>query len=124
MGNNSTLIDQKDTSHLFKQGFFDENVQALKVDSKEEYAFLVNENRYDGEINSVERATDFLSKKYLIEPLQKTIELKQRPNLQEDSENRVAIFEPENTWSNKEAVGLLAFAVFILILLVLLAFNK
>jgi hypothetical protein len=71
LGNNSILIDQKETSHLFKQGFFDENVLALKVDSKDEYAFLVNENRYDGEINSVERATDFLSSVYLrnkIEP--------------------------------------------------------
>lgn len=44
LGNNSILIDQKEASHLFKQGFFDENVLALKVDSKEEYAFLVNEN--------------------------------------------------------------------------------
>lgn len=59
LGNNSILIDQKEASHLFKQGFFDENVLALKVDSKEEYAFLVNENRYDGEIDSVEKAADF-----------------------------------------------------------------
>ena len=30
--------------------FLDENILALKVDSKEEYAFLVNENKYVGEL--------------------------------------------------------------------------
>lgn len=73
LGNNSILIDQKDTSHLFKQGFFDENVLVLKVGSKEEYAFLVNENRYNGEINSMERATDFLRVKYLNAPPQQLL---------------------------------------------------
>jgi hypothetical protein len=28
-GNNSLLIDRKDDSYLFKQGFFDENILAL-----------------------------------------------------------------------------------------------
>ena len=67
LGNNSLLIDRKDESYLFKHGFFDENILALKVDSKEEYAFLINENNYIGEINSIERVIDFLTKKY-IEP--------------------------------------------------------
>ena len=42
LGNNSLLIDKKDKSYLFKHGFFDENVLALKIDGREEYAFLVN----------------------------------------------------------------------------------
>jgi hypothetical protein len=33
LGNNSLLIDRKDESYLFKHGFFDENILALKVDS-------------------------------------------------------------------------------------------
>jgi hypothetical protein len=66
IGNRSLLIDRKDESYLFKHGFFDENVLALKVDSKEEYAFLVNENKFDGEVNSVERVLDFLQTKYLL----------------------------------------------------------
>ena len=40
---------------------------ALKIDGKEEYAILVNENRFDGELNSRERVLQFLSNRYLIE---------------------------------------------------------
>lgn len=67
LGNNSLLIDKNDESYLFKHGFFDENILALKVDSKDEYAFLINENKYEGELNSMNRVIDFLVKKY-IEP--------------------------------------------------------
>ena len=67
LGNNSLLIDKKDESFLFKHGFFDENVLALKIDSKDEYAFLINETKYEGELNSIEKVLDFLNQKY-IEP--------------------------------------------------------
>ena len=53
LGNKSILIDKISESYLFKHGFFDENVLALKVDSSEEYAVFVNENRYQGELNSI-----------------------------------------------------------------------
>lgn len=65
LGNKSLLIDKKNDSYLFKHGFFDDNILALKVDSSEEYAVFVNENKYDGELNSMERVIDFLSRKYL-----------------------------------------------------------
>jgi hypothetical protein len=65
LGNNSLLIDRQDESFLFKHGFFDENVMALKIDGKEEYALLVNENRFDGELNSKEKVLEFLSNRYL-----------------------------------------------------------
>ena len=78
LGNNSLLIDRKidrkDESYLFKHGFLDENILALKVDSKDEYAFLINENKYDGELNSIERIIDFLTKKYLEPQIRKDIE--------------------------------------------------
>lgn len=67
LGNNSLLIDKKDESILFKHGFFDENILALKIDNQEEYAFLINENKYEGELNSVEKVIEFLTIKY-IEP--------------------------------------------------------
>jgi hypothetical protein len=73
LGNNSLLIDKRDESYLFKHGFFDENILALKVDSKDEYAFLINENKYDGELNSVERVIDFLTRKYIEPQLRKDI---------------------------------------------------
>jgi hypothetical protein len=73
LGNNSLLIDKKDESYLFKHGFFDENILALKVDSKDEYAFLINENKYDGELNSLEKVIDFLTRKYIEPQLRKNI---------------------------------------------------
>lgn len=74
LGNNSLLIDKKDESYLFRHGFFDENILALKVDSKDEYAFLINENKYDGELNSIDRIIDFLTKKYIEPQTRKSIE--------------------------------------------------
>lgn len=123
LGNNSILIDQKDTSHLFKQGFFDENVLALKVDSKEEYAFLVNENRYNGEINSVEKATDFLNQRYLIETKQKTIELKSTGEHRKNSTQEVPVFEPPREWTESEKSTFVIVLVLIIFALLLLIFN-
>ena len=76
LGNNSLLIDKKDKSFLFKHGFFDENILALKIDGRNEYAFLINENKYNGELNSISRVLDFLNRKYLDPTIKK--ELKSR----------------------------------------------
>jgi hypothetical protein len=65
LGNKSLLIDIGSTSYLFKNGFFDENVLALKVDGSDRYALFVNENHYNGELNSLDKVVDFLSIKYL-----------------------------------------------------------
>ena len=65
LGNNTLLIDLKDESYLFRHGFFDENILALKIDGKNEYAFLVNETRYDRELNSPDLIIGFLEKKYI-----------------------------------------------------------
>lgn len=72
LGNNSLLIDLKEQSYLFRHGFFDENVLALKLDSKEEYAFLVNENKYDRELNSSKSVTEFLNRNYINLPIDVT----------------------------------------------------
>jgi hypothetical protein len=68
LDHNSLLIDKKDESYLFKQGFFDENVLALKIDGTEEYAFLVNETKYDKELNSLDALEEFLDQKYFVQP--------------------------------------------------------
>lgn len=65
LGNNSLLIERKEGSYLFKHGFLDSNILALKVDGKDEYAFLVNENNYDGDLNNFDKVLNFLEKKYL-----------------------------------------------------------
>lgn len=74
LGNNSLLIDRKDESYLFKHGFLDENILALKIDTKEEYAFLLNENNSTVELNNATDIVNFLTKKYL-KPECKSIEL-------------------------------------------------
>lgn len=65
LGNKSLLIDRSTESYLFKHGFFDENILALKVDSSDEYAVFVNENKYDGDLNSISKVFDFLEEKYI-----------------------------------------------------------
>lgn len=65
LGNNSLLIERKNDSFLFRHGFFDSNILALKVDGSEEYVFLVNENKYGGDLNQIDKVLYFLEKKYL-----------------------------------------------------------
>lgn len=68
LGQNTILIDLKEQSYLFRHGFFDENILALKVDSKEEYAVLINESKYQGELNSITAVINFLKQNYNITP--------------------------------------------------------
>jgi|SRR5690554_2225375 len=65
LGNNSLLIERKDVSYLFRHGFFDSNILALKVDGKNEYTFLINENNYNNDLNSIDKVLNFLETKYL-----------------------------------------------------------
>ncbi len=98
LGNNSLLIDKKDKSYLFKHGFFDENILALKIDGRNEYAFLVNENKYDGELNSFNRVIDFLSRNYLNPAIQKTIEAKyeiEKPKANQKTTEQIKIEQKE-----------------------------
>lgn len=65
LGNQSLLIETKTDTLLFKHGFFDENVIALKLDSNDRYAFFINETKYGSELNSFNDIVKFLSEKYL-----------------------------------------------------------
>lgn len=65
LGNNSLLIDRSDGSYLFKHGFIDNYVLALKVDGKEEYALLVNEQKFDNHLNSLPSVLKFLNDTYV-----------------------------------------------------------
>ena len=76
LGNKSILIDKSSDSYLFKHGFFDENILALKVDSSEEYAVFVNENKYEGDLNSIDKVYEFLTQKYLNTNIPYNIETK------------------------------------------------
>lgn len=65
LDNNSILLERDGESFLFRHGFFDESVLALKVDGKNEFAFLINENRYGGDLNSIDKVLGYLETKYL-----------------------------------------------------------
>ncbi|RYM32900.1 WG repeat-containing protein [Brumimicrobium glaciale] len=86
LGNNSLLIERKDESYLFRHGFFDANILALKVDGKDEFAFLINENNYGGDLNSIEKILDFLERKYLKMIPQNQIELLNNHNKSTETE--------------------------------------
>ncbi len=63
--NQSLKLKLKSGGYLLKHGFFDENVIALKLDSTDTYAFLVNETKYEKELNTIEDIIEFLKKTYL-----------------------------------------------------------
>lgn len=65
LGNNSILIDRESGSFLFKHGFIDDYILALKIDGKDEYALMVNEIKFEEKINSIVKILEFLEKKYL-----------------------------------------------------------
>lgn len=75
LGNNSILIDKNDESFLFKHGFFDNNVLALKRDNSIGYTLFANENKFNGELNSTQKVIEFLAIEYLIESERNLIEL-------------------------------------------------
>jgi hypothetical protein len=64
LGYNTLIIDIHSESYLFKQGFFDSNILILKIDSKNDYVFLVNEILFDNEINSIDGIISLLNKYY------------------------------------------------------------
>lgn len=74
---------------MFKHGFFDENILALKIDSKDEYAFLVNETKFDRELNSSIKVVEFLSKKYI------------EPNIKRSIQNSIGLMLSSSPESNR-----------------------
>ncbi len=51
--------------YLLKNGFLDESIMALKLDSGNQYTFFVNETNYDKDLNSFEDIIAFLTLRYL-----------------------------------------------------------
>lgn|GEM_PF-1170207 len=64
LGNNSLLIDQGEDSFLFNHGFLNERVMALKVDGKNEYAILLNEQKIQKQISSLKDIYELLEDDY------------------------------------------------------------
>lgn len=79
LGNNSLLIDRSDGSYLFKHGFIDNYVLALKVDGKEEYALLVNEQKFDNQLNSLPSVLKFLNDTYIDQKRNEVLTIQKTP---------------------------------------------
>jgi hypothetical protein len=95
IGNNSLLIDIKNNCYLFKQGFFDKNILALKVDGEESYAFLVNETLSSEELNSIEKINSFLNNKYIESIKTKRTSLKKGESKALGTPTEIATYEIE-----------------------------
>ncbi|WP_181308859.1 hypothetical protein [Rufibacter sp. XAAS-G3-1] len=70
LSHNSIIIERQEESYLFKHGFLDESVLALKVDGLNEYAVFVNETKYGNEINNINDLIKFLEAKYTLKEKQ------------------------------------------------------
>jgi hypothetical protein len=79
LNNNSLIIETNEISLFFKFGFLDSNILALKIDGRNEYAFLVNETIYDHDFNKIQQIFNYLSEEYLIddyiEPINETVKI-------------------------------------------------
>lgn len=84
LGNNSLLIDKKEGSYLFKHGFIDDYILALKLDGKEEYALLVNEQKFDATLNSLDSIITFLTNTYSTQRINVSI-----PKQNQSTESRI-----------------------------------
>ncbi len=100
LGSNRILIKRRGESFLFNNGFFNENVLALQVEGRSEYAFLVNETIFNQrQLTSLEQINNYLEIEYV----------KSRPSL-------------ENKEQSKDKVDTLVMVfVWIVIILVLIS---
>jgi hypothetical protein len=88
LGNNSLLIDRKDGSFLFKHGFIDDYVLALKVDGKEEYALLVNEHWFEKQLKSLDKILSFLNERYIEQKERLTITIPNTKTIQNTTDRK------------------------------------
>ncbi|MBK6820261.1 MAG: hypothetical protein IPG85_12000 [Bacteroidetes bacterium] len=117
IGKNSLLLDIDKAAFLYRHGFFDENILALKVDSKEEYAIFVNESRFDRELNSIHAINDFLQEKYFDNSKGQTVELTELSQTEIENDGFSV--------SDKQIKVIIAITIIIvLILLILIRIKK
>jgi hypothetical protein len=63
LGFNKILLRFNDNSFLFQHGFLEDDILALKLDGRNEYAFFINERRSD--LNTLKKIDTHLNRKYL-----------------------------------------------------------
>lgn len=63
LGFNKILLRFNDNSFLFQHGFLEDDILALQLDGRNEYAFFINERRSD--LNTLKKIDTHLNRKYL-----------------------------------------------------------
>lgn len=92
IGKDSIIIDVREESFLFKHGFIDDSILALKLDGTNEYALFINETRFIEFLDSIEKAISFLKENYLVN----------NPNSIKSAYQRLVDIEIENIPSNEQ----------------------
>jgi hypothetical protein len=62
--NQTLVIDTKNESYLMKHGFLDDTILALRLDGSNGYAFFVNQNKSQRELNTIDDINVFLKNRY------------------------------------------------------------
>ncbi|ADV50906.1 hypothetical protein Celal_3651 [Cellulophaga algicola DSM 14237] len=61
----SIIINFKNQPLLFKHGFLDENIMALKIDGTDGFVFFINESKSNYDLNNINSVNQFLYDKYI-----------------------------------------------------------
>jgi hypothetical protein len=77
------VIGKRDDKTLYRHGFFDSNVLALNVDGTDEYAFFINEAKYDEGLKSFDHIVQFLERSYV-----KSLAVTEQPKVLAESLNK------------------------------------
>lgn len=105
LGNESLLIETSGGAYLFKHGFIDNTVLALKVDGKEEYALLVNDDHFNINLNSVDGIIQFLSEKYSLENRYRKLTIPKVNHSQRLSSFSQNMIEPTESFNPKDYIS-------------------
>jgi len=78
LGKNTLLVENNTVKNLYKHGFFDQNLIAIKIRDDENYSFFVNEEEFDHGLNSENKIAKYLYDKYLNNTIKKKVTRRKR----------------------------------------------
>jgi hypothetical protein len=78
LGKNTLLVENNTVKNLYKHGFFDQNLIAIKIRDDENYSFFVNEEKFDHGLNSENKIAKYLYDKYLNNTIKKKVTRRKR----------------------------------------------
>ena len=78
LGKNTLLVENNTVKNLYKHGFFDQNLIAIKIRDDENYSFFVNGEEFDHGLNSEYKIAKYLYDKYLNNTIKKKVTRRKR----------------------------------------------